>query len=486
MSAGRSILQFERRIAMVKGIVNKVDNKSNFLETEKISKLLPKFAIPSIIGGLVTASYNIIDQIFIGNSVGLLGNAATNIAFPVVLVCTAVAIMSGVGCSAGFNMEVGKGNRDTAGKIVGNCIMFMAVIGVLISAITLIFLTPLLNAFGATENVLPYAQTYLFITAWAIPFSIFGVGGSIIIRSDGSPRYALFSILTGAVLHVMLEMLFIFGLGMGIAGAAYATVIGQAVTAIMVAVYFRRFKTLSLDRACFVPRLSYVSRVTSLGMGPFVNNLSMFVVQIMLNNALNYYGAMSQYGSDIPLACVGVITKLNSIFAAIVIGIAQGVQPIISHNYGAKNYKRVKEAAVKAITIMLCISFAVFLCCQLIPRPLVAIFGTGTELYFQFAERYLRIFMMLICVNGMQITAGNLFTSIGKARLSVFISLTRQVMFLPPLILLMPRIYGIDGIMYAGPIADGMCVLVAVLLLAREYKGINALQDSTVNNAPPA
>lgn len=456
--------------------MNKINDKRNFLETEKISKLLPKFALPSIISGLVSASYNIIDQIFIGNNVGLLGNAATNITFPVVLVCTAVSIMSGVGCSAGFNMEMGKGNRDKAGKIVGNCIMFMASIGVLIAAITLLLLTPLLNAFGATENVLPYAQTYLFITAWAIPFSIFGVGGSIIIRSDGSPKYALFSVLTGAVINVVLDMLFMFGLGMGIAGAAYATVIGQTVTAIMVAVYFTRFKTISLIRSYFSPRLDYTARVISLGMGPFVNNISMFVVQIMLNNSLNYYGSMSQFGSDIPLACVGVITKLSTIFTAIVIGIAQGVQPIISYNYGAKNYDRVKEAAAKAIASVLCISFVIFLCCQLFPRQLVAIFGTGTELYFTFSERYLRIFMMLICINGMQITAGNLFTSIGKAKLSVFISLTRQVMFLPPLILLLPLFFGIDGIMYSGPIADGMCVLVAVYLLAREYKKINELQ----------
>jgi len=451
-------------------------NKRNFLETEKISVLLPKFAIPAIISGLITATYNIVDQIFIGNSVGMLGNAATNIAFPVVLVCTAVSIMSGVGCSAGFNMEVGKGNRDKAGKIVGNCIMFMAGTGVLIAAMTLLFLNPLLYVFGATENIFPFAQTYMFIIAWAIPFSIFGVGGSIIIRSDGSPKYALVSVLTGAVLNVVLDMLFIFGLGMGIAGAAYATVIGQVVTAIMVAVYFTRFKTVPLVRTCFELRPDYMAKVVSLGMGPFVNNISMFFVQIMLNNSLNYYGAMSMYGSDIPLAVAGVITKLTTIFTAIVIGIAQGVQPIISHNYGAKNYDRVKEAAAKALGSMLCISFVIFLCCQLFPRQLVAIFGTGSELYYKFAEQYLRIFMMLICVNGMQITAGNLFTSIGKAKLSVFISLTRQLMFLPPLIFLLPLYFGIDGIMYSGPIADGMCVLVAVYLLAREHKRINEMQ----------
>lgn len=439
---------------------------ANFLGTESIYKLLPQFALPAIFSGLVTAVYNIVDQIFIGRVVGILGNAATNIAFPVVLLCTAVSIMAGVGCSAGFNMASGRQDKEAAGRFVGQCIVLLAGMGVLISFVTLSFLEPLVRLFGSTEAVFPYARTYLGITAWGIPFSVFGVGGSIIIRSDGTPRYALGAVLTGALLNVLLDAWFMLDFKWGIAGAAWATVIGQAVTALLVARYFTRFKTLALQKKYFFPvRPAYMVRVTALGMGPFINHASMSVVQLLLNNTLNYYGAFSVYGSDIPLAAVGVITKLNTIFTAVIIGIAQGVQPIISFNYGAKSYARVREAAQKALTVMLLFSFAFFLCCQFFPRSLIRIFGSGPEAYYIFGEKYLRIFMSLVCVNGLQITAGNIFTSIGKARLSVFISLTRQLLFLPPLILLLPRFWGIEGVLYAGPLADAICVAVAAYLL---------------------
>lgn len=450
-----------------------MDNVKSIFETEKVEKLLPRFALPSVISGMVSAIYNIVDQIFIGHSVGILGNAATNVTFPVVTVCTAVSIMCGVGCAAGFNLETGKGNHEKAGRMVCNNIVLMGIIGILIEIVVLVFMNTLLYAFGSTESLWENAETYLSITALSIPLSIIGVGGSIVIRSDGSPNYALLSVLTGALLNVFLDWLFIFKFGMGIAGAAYATVIGQTVGGILVLAYFFNFKTFRLKLNYFKPNIYYFAKISSLGMGPFVNNITMFVVQIILNNSLKHYGAISQFGSDIPLACVGVIIKLNSIFNAIVVGIAQGVQPIISYNYGAKNYKRVIEAAKKVIIIILKISFVIFLMCQLFPRQLVSIFGTGSELYYSFAERYLRIFMMLICVNGMQVTVGNMFTSIGKARLSVLISMTRQILFLPPLILVLPLFFGIDGIMYAGPIADGMCVIVAMLLLFKEYKKLN-------------
>jgi putative MATE family efflux protein len=452
------------------------------LETEKIGKLLPKFLFPAILSNLITSVYNIVDQIFIGHSVGILGNAATNVAFPVVLVCTAVSLMAGVGCAAGFNLECGRGNRESAGKIVGNCIVFMLVTGMVISAVLLTSLTPLVRAFGATESVLPYAKTYLFITAWSIPQAIIGAGGSIIIRSDGSPVYSMISILTGAIINTILDAVFIFGFDMGIAGAAYATVIGQTVTAVMTLAYLRNFKTIRLVMSFFKPHIRIIGKIITLGIAPFANNISMFLVQILLNNAINRYGALSQYGSDIPLACVGVVTKLNTIVVAIVAGIAQGAQPIISFNYGAKNYKRVKETAKYAIFIMLAVSSVVFLCYQLFPRQLVSIFGTGTELYYIFSERFMRIFMMLICINGMQVTAGNIFTSIGKARYSVFISLVRQVLFLPPLILLLPLHFGIDGIMAAGPISDAMCVLTAILLLSRENRNMGNDFKSDIKN----
>jgi putative MATE family efflux protein len=451
----------------------KVKPGSDYLGTEETGKLLSRFLFPAILSNLITSVYNITDQIFIGHSVGMLGNAATNVAFPVILACTAVSLMTGVGCAAGFNLESGRGNREFAGGIVGNCIVFMLVIGTIISAVLLIFLTPLVHAFGTTESVLPYAKTYIFITAWSVPLSILGSGGSIIIRSDGSPVYAMISILLGALINVILDALFIFVFALGIAGAAYATVIGQTVTAIMTIAYLRNFKTIRLVSSFFRPNFRTIGRIITLGIAPFANNISMFIVQILLNNVMKHYGARSQYGSDIPLACIGVVTKLNTIVVAIVAGIAQGAQPIISYNYGANNFKRVKETAKNAIIIMLAVSFVVFLCYQLFPRHLVSIFGGGTDLYYVFSEHFMRVFMMLICINGIQVTAGNVFTSIGKARYSVFISLVRQALFLPPLILILPLYFGIDGIMIAGPVSDAMCALTAAVLLFGENKKLS-------------
>ena len=229
------------------------------LRSASIYKLLPQFAIPAILSGLISAVYNIVDQIFIGRVVGLLGNAATNIAFPVVLLCTAVSIMAGVGCSAGFNLASGKQRQEEAGCFVGQCLDLLLLLGLGIGAVTLVFLQPLLILFGSTAAVLPYAHSYLGLVAWGIPFSILGVGGSIIIRSDGSPGYALGAVLAGAVLNVVLDAWFMLGLDLGMAGAAGATVIGQALTMVLVLRYFRHFKTLSLVRAYFWPvRLTYL------------------------------------------------------------------------------------------------------------------------------------------------------------------------------------------------------------------------------------
>ena len=453
-----------------------VKGSQEFLGTERVYRLLPMFAIPAILSGLVGAFYNIVDQIFIGRIVGLLGNAATNVAFPIVLLCTAVSIMAGVGCSAGFNMAMGRGDTPEAGRFVASCIELMVLAGVVIGGAVLLFLDPLVYVLGSTAAVYPYAHTYLAIIALGVPLSVFGVGGSIVIRSDGSPDYALLAVAAGAVLNIALDGLFMLGFSWGIAGAAWGTVLGQAVTAALVLKYFTGFHSFSLRRDYFAFRPQYLWRISSFGMGPFINHASMFLVQVLLNNSLNYYGAVSAYGSDIPLAGVGVITKLYTIFTAVIIGIAQGVQPIISYNFGAQKYGRVRDAAKKALTVMIVFSFLFFFCCQVLPRQLMAVFGDGPDLYFQFGERYLRIFMFFVCLNGLQITAGNIFTSMGKARLSVFISLTRQVLFLPPFILLLPLYFGIDGVLYAGLVSDFMCIAVAVYLLWRENRRLVRLE----------
>ena len=451
--------------------------QGNPLAEEKIGRLIARFAVPAIISMLVSSLYNIVDQIFIGQGVGMLGNAATNIAFPVSIICTATALLLGIGSASNYNLEAGAGRNDRAAEIAGNGLAMLVICGVVIGAVVLIFLNPLLHLFGVTKEILSYAQDYTGITAIGIPFLILTTGGNHLIRADRSPTYSMTCMLTGAILNTILDPLFIFVCHWGIKGAAAATVIGQVVSGLMVIYYFSKKRKMELKRSMFLPKAGYLKMIVSLGMASCINQIAMAIVQITMNNTLRYYGAQSMYGSEIPLACVGVISKVNMVFMAIAIGIAQGCQPIWGFNYGAHNYDRVREAYKKAFAICIVLGVVFFGCFQLFPRQSVRIFGSGSEAYFHFAKRYFRIFMFVTFLNGIQPMSSAFFTSIGKSKLGIVLSLTRQIIFLLPLILIFPLFMGIDGVMYAGPIADGAAALVAIIFAEREMK---ALQQGNV------
>lgn len=451
--------------------------QGNPLAEEKIGRLIARFAVPAIISMLVSSLYNIVDQIFIGQGVGMLGNAATNIAFPVSIICTATALLLGIGSASNYNLEAGAGRNDRAAEIAGNGLAMLVICGVVIGAVVLIFLNPLLHLFGVTKEILSYAQDYTGITAIGIPFLILTTGGNHLIRADRSPTYSMTCMLTGAILNTILDPLFIFVCHWGIKGAAAATVIGQVVSGLMVIYYFSKKRKMELKRSMFLPKAGYLKMIVSLGMASCINQIAMAIVQITMNNTLRYYGAQSVYGSEIPLACVGVISKVNMVFMAIAIGIAQGCQPIWGFNYGAHNYDRVREAYKKAFAICIVLGVVFFGCFQLFPRQIVSIFGSGSEAYFHFAKRYFRIFMFVTFLNGIQPMSSAFFTSIGKSKLGIVVSLTRQIIFLLPLILIFPLFMGIDGVMYAGPIADGAAALVAIIFAEREMK---ALQQGNV------
>ena len=282
--------------------------------------------------------------------------------------------------------------------------------------------------------------------------------------------------LTGALINTILDPLFIFTFHMGMAGAALATIIGQIVSGIMVIIYLTRFKTVHLTFDYLRPIPSHIKAIISLGMAPFFNQIAMMVVQIVMNNVLRYYGGQSHYGSEIPLACAGIISKVNMIFFSLVIGLSQGLQPIVSFNYGARKYRRVRSAYLKAVCIATCISSVSFLCFQLIPRQIISIFGSGSEEYFRFAEQYFRIFLFFTFLNGLQPITANYFTSIGKAGTGIFISLTRQIIFLLPLILILPMFLGIEGVMYSAPVADLMAAVLAVFFVSRELKRMKQME----------
>ena len=445
-----------------------ISQEQNPLGTAPVGGLIGKFAIPAIISMLVSALYNIVDQIFIGQGVGMLGNAATNVAFPVTTIATALALLLGIGGASNYNLEMGAGREKKASSIAGTALSTLVITGVILAVAVLLFLRPLLSLFGATTDVMPYAVDYLGITAVGLPFYALSIGGNHIVRADRSPTYSMTCVLTGAIINTILDPLFIFGFGWGITGAAWATVIGQVISGILVVIYFGKFRKMYLEMGMLKPSSECLKAIISLGMASCINQIAMAIVQSVLNNILRYYGGLSVYGSDIPIACVGVISKVNQVFMAICIGISQGCQPIWGFNYGAKKYDRVRLAYRHSVIACTAIATVFFLCFQLFPHQIVSIFGTGSDLYFQFAERYLKIFMFMTFANGIQPMSSGFFTSIGKAKLGIVMSLTRQVLFLLPLIVVFSLIMGIDGVMYAGPIADAAALSLAILFARRE------------------
>ena len=455
---------------MKEGLKMKENEKINPLGTAPVPKLMASFAIPSIIGMLVSALYNIVDQLFIGRGVGTDGNAATNIAFPFSTLCIAAALLLGIGGASCFNLTMGKGDSKRAAYFAGNALTFLAGIGVVISAITLIFLTPLLKLFGSPENILPYAKDYVAVSAIGFPFLIFSTGGGHIVRADGSPTMTMLLNLTGAIVNIVLDAIFVLGFDWGMKGAAAATVIGQVVSSVMVLLYIRKFKTVKLTAKHFVPQLKTISRICAIGMASCFNQLAIALVQVVLNNSLKHYGGLSIYGDTEPLAVAGIVMKVNMIVFSIVIGLSQGAQPIQSFNYGAKNYKRVKSSYILAIAIGGGISVVAFILFQLIPKQILELFGTGTDTYFDFGCKFFRTFLFFTWLNCIQPISSTFFTSIGKPVKGVFLSLTRQIIFFIPVLLILPKFMGIDGILYTGPICDFLSGIVAAAMTIYEFR----------------
>ncbi len=445
-------------------------NVGNPLGTAPVGGLIRKFSIPAIISMLVSSLYNIVDQIFIGWGVGTLGNAATNIAFPITIICTATALLLGIGGASNYNLHSGAGKDEEASWFAANALSMLVICGTVIAAIILIFLDPLLVVFGVTDKILPFARDYTGITAWGIPFLILTTGGNHLIRADRSPKFSMTCMLTGAIINTILDPICIFVFHWGIKGAAAATVAGQVVSGLMVIYYFSKKRNMELRREMLAPKGSCIAPILSLGMASCVNQIAMAIVQIALNNSLKHYGANSVYGSEIPIACAGIISKVNMIFMAICIGTAQGCQPIWGFNYGAQKFERVRETYKIAFKILLGVGIFFFLMFQLFPRQIVSIFGTGTEEYFLFAERYLRIYMFMTFINGLHPLSSQFFTAIGKAKLGAIVSMTRQILFLLPLILIFPIFFGIDGIMYAAPIADFVAIIISLFFAWRELQ----------------
>lgn len=458
---------------------NNEETRENKLGVLPVGQLIRQFAVPSIIAMLVGALYNIVDQFFIGRSIGELGNAATNVAFPLTTSCVALALLFGIGGASSFNLALGRRQKEEAVYYMGNAAVLLFATGTLLCVVTQIFLMPMLRFFGSPDSVLGYAVTYTRITSIGFPFLIYSNGGAHLVRADGTPRYSMLCNLTGALINTILDPLFIFGFGMGMAGAALATIIGQIAAAGMIFRYMLHCRTVTLQRRHLILQVRYAVQVMSLGMSSFFNQIAMMIVQIVLNNSLTYYGARSVYGDSIPLACAGIISKVAMLYFSVVIGLAQGLQPIAGYNYGAEKYDRVRQVYGQTVRYALTVSVAAFFLFQLFPRQIIAVFGDGSAEYFQFAVRYFRIFLFATFLNGIQPVTSTFFTAIGKPVKGIFLSLTRQILFLLPLIVIFPLFFGIDGIMYAGPIADLTAGAAAIGMIVREMRQIGRLQEAS-------
>ena len=452
-------------------------NSGNPLATESVMRLMVKFSVPSILGMLVSSLYKIVYQLFIGHAVGIDGNSATNVAFPFTTACTALALLFGIGGASCFNLTMGRGDKKQAGYFAGNSFALLAISGIILSAVTLIFLNPLLKVFGSPEGqVMQYAQEYVKITALGFPFLIFTTGGGHLIRADGSPQMAMTCNIIGAFVNTALDALFVMVFQWGMKGAAAATVIGQVVSAVVVFVYAMHYKTVHLGKEQIGIKFFTAQRIASIGMASFFNQIAIAIVQIVLNNSLKYYGSMSVYGDSEPISVCGIVMKVAMILFGVVIGLAQGTQPIESFNYGAKNYDRVRQAYKLAVTAGAGISVLAFVLFFIFPQQILSLFGDGTDTYYELGKKFFRIYLFFTWLNCLQPITATFFTSIGKPIKGIFLSLTRQIIFFVPLLLILPKFFKIDGIIYSAPVADSMAAIVTVIMASVEFKNIRKLE----------
>ena len=436
--------------------------------TEPIGRLILKFAIPSVIALLVNSLYNIVDQIFIGWGVGYLGNGATNVVFPITIIALALSMMIGNGGAAYLSLKLGEGESESARKGVGNAVTLVVVVSILLAVVFLVFIDPILTLFGATDMLRDYALEYGWVIGLGLPFMMISAAINSMIRADGSPKYAMGSMVIGAILNVILDPVFIFIFHMGVRGAAIATVIGQVASFLVSVVYVPRFKTVRPNAAAFRLNVKTCGNIVTFGLSSFITQFAITIVMALTNNLLAIYGASSIYGAEIPLTATGIVMKVNQIMISILLGIATGTQPILGYNYGAKRYDRVKKALEISLIASEVISILAFLLFQFAPMSVVTLFGSEEGLYNEFAVKAFRILLMLCPLTGFQTIAAVYLQAIGKPVKSAILSLARQIIFFVPAALILPTFLGVEGVLWTGPVADGLAFLLSLALLLYE------------------
>lgn len=444
--------------------------QGNPLGHKPIGHLLMQFAIPAVISMLVNALYNIVDQIFIGQGVGFLGNAATTVAFPIMTIILSISTLLGAGGSAYASIKLGEKKEEKAEKTLSNVFILLVGIGILIMVVGLVFLQPMLKIFGATEKIMPYAIDYSAIILLGTPFNMLGVGLSNMARTDGNPKISMYSMLIGAVLNTFLDPLYIFVFGWGVKGAAIATITSQIISAIVLIVYFTKKSKMRIRKKNMKLDGVICRGVFGLGISSCITQLASTVLQIIMNNSLVFYGDLSNVGGDVALSAMGIVMKVSMIIVSICIGIGIGVQPILGFNKGAGKPERIKKAYIIAAKAATGVAILGWLACLLIPHLILSIFGTEDANFTNFAIRCMRIFMSGVFCAGFQITSTSYFQATGQPFKASVLSMLRQLLLLIPLILILPNFLGLDGILYAGPIADITSGVVVAFFITYEMR----------------
>lgn len=453
--------------------------KNYDLGKEKISKLLLNFSIPCIISMLVGALYNIVDQIFIGWGVGYLGNTATNVVYPFTVIALSLALLFGDGASALFSLSLGSKDDKWVSKSIGNAVITLVLVSLVLTLFGFIFKGNILKLFGVTEASFDFANDYLTVILIGIPFYVIGQGLNGIIRADGSPKYAMIATLSGAILNIILDPIAIFALGMGVKGAAIATIVGQIITFILTVLYFRKPNKFKLSKDSLKPDKEVIKREALLGVSSFITQISIVLVIAVCNNLVVKYGSLSKYGADIPLSAIGIVMKVFGIVIALVIGTSIGGQPIIGFNYGAGNKKRVKETFNLIIRTNLSVGVIAFIIFQVFPQAIINIFGSESELYNEYALYCFRIYLSGITLTCITKTCSIYLQAIGKSFKSMFVSVMRDVVLFIPVLIIFAKMFGIVGMLWAALVADVIAFIIAIFMT---FERKNKVSISEVKN----
>ncbi len=453
--------------------IKNIDSFENPLGYEPVKKLLMKFAVPAVISILVNSLYNVVDQIFIGQGVGYKGNAATTVAFPLVTITLALSMLFGSGAAAYAAIKLGEGKDEVAEKVLNNSFVILTMVGIIVTAIGIIFLKPMLYLFGAADSFMQYAVDYTFIILLGTPFMVVGSGLSNLVRTDGNPNLSMISMLIGAALNTVLDPIYIFIFNWGVKGAAIATITSQIISAIIVMYYFTKKSHMRIKKSLFKLDMRIVKTFTVLGIASSTTQIGMTVLQVILNNSLLHYGDLSDVGGDVALSAMGIVMKVSGIIISFSIGINIGMQPIIGFNIGAKKPRRVKETYKFAVVLASVIAFLGWIVCVFFPEVPLSLFGTGEENFAQFAYKCMRVYLMAMFLSGFIIISTGYFQATGQAVKASVLSMMRSLFMLVPLILILPVFFGLDGILYAGPLAEIISGVIVFFFVVLEMRKLN-------------